>query len=163
MVPDEIWSAVCECCDGRSPWPMTMIGGVGVGKTCAALCVYDVVCGGRRYVNTADMVKRITDMRRDLVSDSEADYWRDWRNAKLVILDELGARERVSDAHYEIVKNAIDQRAGRPAIFISNLSLGDLAGVYDDRIASRLAGGTVVDMMDWTDRRLEGESNANDT
>lgn len=147
-----------QVCRGETDWPLTMLGGVGVGKTCAALCMLDAAQRGVnpiKYVTAADLVSAITATRMGLpASETPAEIWRHWKRCKLVVLDEIGARERVSDAHYEIVKQAIDYRQGKPAVFVSNLTLDRLAEVYDDRIASRLQAGTVLRMFDWQDRRL---------
>ena len=70
-----------------------------------------------------------------------------------VILDEIGGRDRVSDHHYEAVKTLLDVRQGKPLMVLSNLGLSEIEKVYDDRIASRLATGTIV-RVDAKDRRL---------
>lgn len=71
-------------------------------------------------------------------------FWQDWCGVALCILDELGTRGNVTDHAYSALKRAIDDRCNRPLVLISNASIGDLARMYDDRIASRIAGGTVV-------------------
>ncbi len=75
--------------------------------------------------------------------------WKEWTEARLTVLDELGSREKVGDFVYNTTKQLIDVRAGKPLIVISNLDLNALGVLYDDRITSRLAAGTVV--------RVEGE------
>src|SRR5262249_12878111 len=79
--------------------------------------------------------------------------WERIANAPLIVLDEIGSKERVSDHHYETVKGVLDKRHGRPLICISNLNLDEIKNVYDDRIASRLAAGTVFELLG-EDRRL---------
>ena len=58
----------------------------------------------------------------------------------------------VSDHHYETIKRCIDDRHGKPLVCISNLNMKELAGVYDDRVASRISAGTIV--VTEGDRRL---------
>lgn len=70
----------------------------------------------------------------------------------LVVLDEIGARAP-SDHAYETLQAALDTRASRPSIYISNLPISEIAAVYDDRIASRLAAGSIY-QTESTDRRI---------
>lgn len=80
-------------------------------------------------------------------------YWSKWSNAPLVVLDEIGAREKVSDTLYEAVWQLLESRKGRkPLIVISNLSPERLLSAFDDRIASRCCEGTVLKLSG--DRRL---------
>jgi len=153
-VDERLWRRLMDVCTAGGPWPITLIGGVGVGKTCAALCMLDRVSRMRQYRTVADLVLAVNNWRRgNSVSPSEGEVWRWWQRAAFTVLDELGARDRVSDAAYEIVKKAIDLRQNKPSVFISNKGLDDLARVYDDRIASRLNAGTVIDLSGWKDRR----------
>ena len=85
------------------------------------------------------------------------DIWDAWRNAHLVVLDEVGARDKVSDHHRETIKYALDHRQGKPAVVISNhLTVTHFAGLYGDPIASRLASGTQAWLKG--DRRVDRES-----
>lgn len=77
---------------------------------------------------------------------SEAGFWERWKLSKLTVLDELGARGNVTDFQYETVKKAIDAREGLCCVYLSNAGLDEIAALYDDRIASRLAGGTVFEL-----------------
>jgi hypothetical protein len=79
--------------------------------------------------------------------------WTRLQDAPLVVLDEPGCRTQVNDFHYETVKRVIDCRYGLPLIVISNHGLDEIARLYDDRVASRLAAGTVV-KLEGADRRL---------
>lgn len=143
---------------GESPWPLLLTGGAGVGKTCAALCLLDYA-GGVYF-----SVYELCDV---LIAASEGSYvnpfadrrmskigvWEWLRSTALLVLDELGSRQFVSDFHYENVKRVLDQREGKPLVCISNKPLAELAVIYDDRVASRLAAGTVVELAG-ADRRL---------
>lgn len=155
LVPSSLWQELMDAAWGRSDWPILLAGGVGVGKTCAALCLLDYVFAPRKYVAAPDLAHEVTWIRRSETPGREKVFWQDWAHKALVVLDELGTRDNVSDAHYEIVKKAIDQRLNKPAIFISNLPPNALSDVYDKRIVSRLCAGTVLDLSDWSDRRLE--------
>lgn len=72
----------------------------------------------------------------------------------LVVLDDLGSRQTVSDPRYEIVKMLLDKRTHKPLIVISNLSLDDLAKVYDQRVTERCGAGTVIDASALPDQRM---------
>lgn len=145
----------------ETPWPLVVHGPAGCGKTCAALCVLDHA--GGEYHTAAGLCETIIRAQQGRLEWSHEgrggmlwpeQFWRKLAAASLVVLDELGSRERVSDHHYECVKRVLDDRAGKPLIVLSNLGLEKIASLYDDRIASRLAAGTVV-RMEGDDRRLQ--------
>jgi DNA replication protein DnaC len=148
-----------ECCAGQRPWPLVLIGRPGVGKTCAALALldwatglYDTAAGLPDKVLLANKGELWNPQTQQRVSP--AALWEDLtRRSALVVLDELGARERVSDWAYQCVYRAVDERSGRPLILGSNLGLEALTGLYDYRLTSRLAAGTVLEMTG-PDRRL---------
>lgn len=155
----EIWNRMARCCFDGGPWPLTLVGDVGTGKTCAALCLLDRCSGGRRFYTVVKLCEELIDVqagRREYSEqpDTLARWWARWSEVSCTVLDELGARERVSDFQYESVKRAIDERENKPAIFISNLTVDGLERVYDDRIASRLAGGTTIEFAGG-DRRIQ--------
>jgi len=141
------------------PWPLVFLGAVGTGKTCAALCLADHVLERTEYHDLPGWGLRLDQARAGrLETDrgyavSVVGCWSGWAEAGLGIIDEIGGRERVSDAQRESLLTLLGKRAFRPSIYISNLTIEQLADVYDDRIASRLAGGTVV-VFDGPDRRL---------
>lgn len=150
-------------CDCDLPWPAFFCGGVGSGKTCAALCLCDAALGGATYYTTADLVDRIHqasygELREDDGLNFRArrvrphDVWHEWGLRALAVLDELGTRTP-TDSQRDVIQAAIDKREGRPLVVISNLRLPELAEVCGDRIASRLAAGTVLDFGD-DDRRV---------
>lgn len=157
-VDTSVWSSMMDCAEGGGPWPLVFVGDVGTGKTCAALCLLDWVAKSRMYVTVpimCDELIAVQNGQREYGQrkDSLLAWWHRWNDLGCCVVDELGSRTKVSDFQYETVKRAIDLREDAPAVFISNLSLDELAKVYDDRIASRLAGGTVIHFTG-DDRRL---------
>jgi DNA replication protein DnaC len=135
-------------------------GGAGGGKTCAALCVLDYADDwGPVYWTVPMLCEEIIRCQQGRMENAAgykvcvADFWRQMAARSLVVLDELGCRERVTDFHYEAVKQTIDARYAKPLICISNLPLSQLQRVYDERIASRLEAGTVIELVS-EDRRL---------
>lgn len=157
----DVRKAIREVVAGNQPWPIVMLGPVGTGKTCAALCLLDRCMFTRRYYAAQRFVDdaaaaAMGKLYRGDYTESIGQFWMNWREAEATCLDELGSRssrDKVSDHHYEAIKRAIDERHGKAAIYISNLSLDELAVVYDDRIASRLSEGTVI-VFTGNDRRL---------
>ena len=147
---------------GVESWPLVLTGEAGRGKTMAALCVADhcrwaeyfTVSGLCEILNRAKFQGGLTWTHEGHSGTWYAtDIWRIIGEASLVILDELGSRENVSDAQYETVKDVIDSREDKPFIAISNLKLEQLSSVYDGRISSRLSQGTLFE-VGGKDRRL---------
>ena len=68
-----------------------------------------------------------------------------------MVLDEIGSGEK---PHYDAVKRILDEREGKPLVAISNLDLASVATVYDARVASRMAAGTLMELLG-ADRRME--------
>lgn len=159
-VPKELTKIIQEVSEATKPWPLFIWGPAGTGKTCAALCVLDY-CGGVYYTATRLCSAVIESQNGRLVWYHEGrsgviypeSFWKRIETGWLTVLDEIGCRDRVTDHQYECVKRFIDSRQGRPAIYLSNLSLEQIEKVYDDRIASRLASGTVFNLSG-KDQRL---------
>lgn len=152
---------------GLPLWPLSFVGPAGVGKTCTALCVFDwwrqMHAGDCWYCTISQLTEVITDAKMlrlwlegDRVATTIHDVWDMYCRCSLVVIDELGMRGTVSDAAYEALKGALDFREGKPLLLISNLTLGEITRVYDDRIASRMGAGTVLEMSG-DDRRIAGE------
>lgn len=74
-------------------------------------------------------------------------------NPSLLVLDELGLRDSVTDSHYDAVYRCVELRTRRPFIAISNHDLERLTKIYDGRTVSRLGAGTLVEVSG-KDRRL---------
>lgn len=149
---------------GESPWPLFLHGPAGTGKTCAALCLLDhVLIGGKtpptQYFTVSALCAALIESQLGRMENAvgakvwPAEFWQRIYAAPLFVLDEIGARETVSDAHYDAVKSAIDSRAGKPFVAISNLPMARVEALYDARIASRLSAGTVIE-LGGADRRI---------
>lgn len=148
---------------GNLPWPLLIHGPAGRGKTCAALCLLDYAGGWYRTIaDLADELIEITSGTRKTegpagegggMTITATTFWERIAKQPLIVLDELGAKMSVSDHHYTAVKRLLDHRERKPLIVLSNLDLDGINKVYDDRIASRCASGTVV-KLGGADRRL---------
>lgn len=153
--------AIRAAVKGDAPWPLFAFGPAGTGKTCAALCLLDHA--GGEYYTVAAIHQRMIDAAFGRLSWSHegrggqlslSQAWRQIETAPLIVLDELGCRDRVSDQLYETVKGVLDVRECKPLVVLSNLGLPEIERLFDDRIASRLAAGTVVQLVG-KDRRVE--------
>lgn len=162
QIDRQLAEAIKRCVTGEAPWPLLIVGNVGTGKTCAALYLCDRTMGSDRYVTRMELADEFGRMRRGELrvygthSDKLIGYL-EWRRVvellDLLVIDEIDSRDRVSDNDYDAIKIMLDIRWGLPTIYIANLTLPDIARVYDERIASRLAEGTVV-MVNGDDRRI---------
>lgn len=159
-VREPLRSQIRAVLHGEAPWPLALVGDAGAGKTCAALCVCDLT-GGAAYTTASDLCRMVRDGQEGRLTSTvgyvyhDQDVWNGWRQATVAVLDELGIREKASDFQYETAKKAIDERLENelPLIVVSNLPLQEIARVYDDRIASRVGSGTVIECKG--DRRIE--------
>jgi hypothetical protein len=154
-------STIRALVDGELPWPLFLFGPPGTGKTCAALCLLDHADG--EYFTINGLCERLIQAQAGRINSYACGegrttwpehLWQVVEKITALVTDELGCRERVSAFHYETLKKAIDLRYGKPTVFISNLDLPGLQRIYDDRVTSRLAAGTVV-LLDGPDRRLQ--------
>jgi DNA replication protein DnaC len=149
--------AIQACAAGEQPWPLVMLGEAGSGKTCAGLCIVDHYGGW--YTTLPEMCELVIDAQQKRLwwprgyPRTVHEIWGDWMVANVTVLDEIGTRGNVSEHHYDVLKRAIDIREGRPAVAISNLTMSGLEACYDNRIASRLSGGTVYTCSG--DQRME--------
>lgn len=148
-----------DTCRGERPWPLVFIGRVGSGKSCAALALMDRVYASRTYRTVEQLAfdsieaangRRFDSMGRTITA---VELREQWSGAAIACLDELGSRDKVTDYQFELVKRCIDDRHGKPTIFVSNKNLKEMVGIYDARISSRLAAGTVIEFAG-IDRRV---------
>jgi DNA replication protein DnaC len=142
---------------GETPWPLLLLGGAGVGKTCAALCLCDYAHS--EYLTVPDLLEQMIRCQNGAMENVHGykmwpdNFWSQISSKSVCVLDELGSREKISDHHYETVKRFCDARHGLPTVYISNLNQKQIAAIYDDRIFSRLNCGTVLEVTG-KDRRL---------
>ena len=161
-VPPKLGKAIQACCSGDAPFPLFIYGPAGTGKTCAALDLCDHVAGRVLFRDFSEITEEVRESKlghleatgtHDSCRIYPAEYWRQWCKYDLAVIDEIGERAAVSDHQWEVLKNAIDKRHRRPTVLISNLSLSELGKIFDDRIASRIGGGTVI-RLEGDDRRV---------
>ena len=159
-LPADVCDQIRDVTGGCAPWPMLYQGGTGSGKTCAALWITDFTRGQVRFLSFDRLCMEVTDAKRGELRCAGSDakisptqFWKEWGELELAVIDDLGTRDKASDAQYETLKLALDERDGLPLILTSNLTLKKLIALFDDRIGSRLSAGTVVEFPKKDHRR----------
>jgi len=162
QVEPAVRARVRQIVAGGGPWPLTLLGPIGCGKSCAALCIADYFqsLGGDAFYWTAgELGGLLAGARCGRLAypgggpRSEGALFDDLGRYRVVIIDELGLRQQPTESEYAAVKGVLDIREARPTVLVSNLALGELEIVYDGRVISRLCAGTIL-RMDGGDRRL---------
>lgn len=147
---------------GKETWPLALYGNAGSGKTCAALLALEWSGKTAYYTTLPRFCERVGDAMHGRLETTTGyklqteDVWQEWCRVEIAVMDELGTRDKVSDHHYETLKNALDYREGLATIYISNLGRTQLAKDYDRRITSRLSAGTTATLTG--DRRLKRDT-----
>jgi len=153
-VPMQIRQASRSVWTGESRWPLVLIGEAGSGKSCAALLTLHWHEGNGWYLPFAAWCSRLALAKHGELQTSagfplsERETWQEYERATLTVLDDIGLREKPTDHQYDALKRALDVREHLPSIYISNLTIEDLAKLFDDRVASRLLAGTVAYVED---------------
>ena len=167
QVPELFRLGLRDCRKGICPWPLTLAGKVGVGKTYAALCFTDHCPLASEFWTLEELCNLLTASMNELWYQryytkflkkqeekiSNLVFWNYIGSIPLLVIDEIGSRQKVTDHRYETLKGVLDRREDRPLIMTSNLTIKETKQLYDDRIASRIAAGTFVWCGD-EDRRL---------
>ena len=164
-VPHKYAAAIGACCSGDKPWPLTLAGDVGVGKTYAAKLLWSRGIGRSWYSSFTFLVRSHAEAKRhELIWYDRADqvcvgvdeFWRHLADTnRLVVVDDIGVRGDESPHAYETLLELLDRRIGKPTVFTTNHKLSGLQDIYDLRIADRLRAGTYV--------YLEGDSQRGDS
>ena len=161
LVPDPLRKLFRKAATEGIAWPLYLYGPAGTGKTCAVLALHDHA-GGVYYSHSQFGAEAVLAMkgqlewpwRKEQRMVSDLSFWKAIANCTLLTIDDVGTRADVSDAAYDRFKRALDCREGKPTVVVSNFPLDVIAKIYDDRVASRLAAGTVEHIFG-PDRRLD--------
>jgi len=125
-----------------------LCGSAGRGKTHLARAIAEarLIRGlGFRYKRIQDLVADCKlRMQRDSTEtpESHVQWFCDFPG--LLILDEIGRTSASEWLRDSVMYPLVDQRKGKPTIFISNYDLDQLAEKYDEAITSRLQLCTVM-------------------
>lgn len=130
-------------------------GAVGSGKTHRACQILrDQIRGGARGL-FCSAGRMILEIQRTYSGDENTAAVVDrYAAIGVLVLDDLGTERPTDDALFRLGL-LVDERWAncRPTIATSNLSLGDIAKVYGERLASRLGSGERVELAG-KDRRV---------
>lgn len=144
---DAINSALNE-----SLWPWYVYGEAGRGKTCAVACVYRHWPKGFLYWwDCGEITRRLAMMRKE--GDGDEILKRSVNDCDLIVIDDIGTRAP-TDPQLDALRDIIAWRRDKPLIVTGNLKPSDLRQVVDDRVASRLCEGVLIEVVG-TDKRLE--------
>lgn len=147
-----------DCLAGRKAWPLFIGGKVGTGKTCAALCLCDMIARSE-YFTAAQICERFNDARFGRLESSlgysigVGDIRSRITGCDLFVLDELERADRATANVVETIRDVLELRDGKPLIVISNSTISDIGKAFDLRIASRIGSGSKF-QLDGEDRRL---------
>lgn len=141
---------------------LVLLGPTGVGKTYEAYgAVRDIAITGvvaRWTVTTAADLYAALRPRHGI--DSEAEFAK-YRNARLLLIDDLGAERKPTEFTEEINFRLVNHRYEHqfPTLFTSNVGAAELAQRLGDRVTSRLAEMCQRVSMKGSDkRRSNGEA-----
>lgn len=140
--------------DREFPGIIFFTGPAGTGKTHLA---YAVLRNERynyrkaKFYNVSDLCVDIS--RNGSVETPNPRFVEKLReNEQVLILDDLGV-ERLTDWVFQGLYRIINYREewGLPTLITSNMPLADIAAKFSDRLASRIAGGVVLEFQgqDW--------------
>ncbi len=132
---------------GNRDWPLFLHGETGTGKTSAALALADFV----DYAVYNELEMLCTSLVKHEFN------WDPIAWATLAILDEIGLRDKSTDLSYTAVKTfwELRQQRDQKTIYISNVEPDRIRILFDDRIASRLLCGTVIEVTGDDRRRVK--------
>lgn len=177
LIDPQLRAVLRQLIRGELPWPLFLTGAPGRGKSAAALCLADYVAGAV-YFRFTRLLKAFEWARSEsgvavrewrpsstfceetkfiqaTRNMSDFEFWQYLKAAPLVVVDDLATRGGYTEPQYDQFYDLVEERKRRPLVLVSNLSLADLGRVFDERIVSRIAAGTVF-TLSGRDRRLEG-------
>lgn len=151
-------------------WPLYLWGQPGTGKTCAAAWLASrfgaqmdrppniLFRSFLRICQLAGDCRRRGQAEEDWsgtwITWTRGSLWQRIRAADLLVLDDIGP---VEDAglRREVMHEVLDLRLGRPTLLTGNVLPEDLSALFDDRVASRLTAGHMLEVAG-VDRRALG-------
>lgn len=128
-----------------------IFGPTGTGKTTCAMMAVIAACGQlipARFETSSRFVLRIQDAyRRGFGDDSVETILDSYVRPRVLALDDLAVEGASKDATRWLL-TLIEERVNRnnSTIITTNLPLAQIDEAYGDRLASRLAGGTLISL-----------------
>lgn len=134
-------------------WPLVLWGNVGSGKTCLSALIYASWNNANvRWINAVEFARRVQTVRKEgqipiagsAYTVGETSLWETTVDTpSLLVVDDLGITDP-TPSQVAIIYELIDRRRNKPMIVSTNLDLNEIEQLYDDRIASRLSAGTII-------------------
>lgn len=149
-------------------YPLVFSGPTGTGKTCAAAVFYGTWHRLPMWHRADDLLLSVALGRTGGVEiDTRNEFQETIRvtipfarfvdrvaNCSCLFLDDLGTRTP-TEPMYQALFDLMEWRKNKPICVTTNKTIPELAEMFDDRIVSRLAAGTVV-LLAGSDRRKRG-------
>ena len=168
-IPEEQRATIRNACN-QERWPLILSGSFGSGKTCAAACLYGQFSHLPMWYRCDDLLLQLATGRMGMITTEYLNDLGELTTAEVtytkfvqrlgersaLFLDDLGIR-KPTEAMYQAFFNILEWRKNKPLIITSNKSFSEIAQLYDDRIADRLAVGTLVKFTGRS-RRQKGKS-----
>lgn len=152
---------------GELRWPLFIWGRPGVGKSFASALLYQRWDARQRVAwwRLTDFQARIAECRKNghavamvegrPIERTEEMWFRILGQQDMVVFDDVGIREP-TDTGFEVLFMVAEHRRMKPTVYTSNVAPAALQKVYDERVASRMLAGTVLEMTG-ADRRVAGQ------
>lgn len=124
-------------------WPILLHGNAGIGKSCAAACLY---CAWDRFSywrDFSDVMNEMSGLKRADPFFYNRIPFLGFTEVDLLVLDDMGLRE-VSAAVQENLMYILKARYAMKTIYTSNCSPEELINAFDDRIVDRLTCGAMI-------------------
>ncbi len=142
--------AVIRSIASKKAFPIYIFGATGRGKSFLAALLYCRWSGlHAKFVRYGDLVEKVVESS----SKQFRSPWEAVKEASLLVVDEIGIGVS-NDWKTEIMWKLLEVRKDKPLILTGNLEPKELAGHFDQRIKSRLAGGSLLELCG-RDRRAD--------
>lgn len=136
-----------------------LTGGVGSGKTrlaCSLLNEFYRTANRGLFTRVSGLLFSLQPSMK--TEETRASFWKQVCETPLLVMDDIGAeRDTVTDFTARTLLQLYEERSDRGVrtIWTSNKSLGDLSKqLEDERLVSRIAGRSVVVLLNVSDQRL---------
>jgi len=151
-----LFRALKVACSGVVPWPLTLMSGKGVGKTCACLFYCDVTRGSlyathRSFTSDLHLVR--TGGLADPVTGkriTEEQFWKRVVDFRLVVIDDVLMGKAATPLAVDTLMQIIRYRTFKPLILITSLRPSEIRREFGDNVLAALCEGTPVVVSEQT-------------